>query len=132
MTNLLVFATTLGVLAGAESISAADQDQDGARQFSHTVFFNLAEPSDANREKLIEACKKYLSKHKGTVYFSVGTLAAEMDREVNVRDFDVSLHVVFDDRAAHDAYQQHPRHKQFVEEHSGLWKQVRVFDSYLD
>ena len=132
MTNLLVIATALGVLAGSDSISAADQDQDAKSQFSHAVFFTLAEPSNANREKLMEACKKYLSKHKGTVYFSVGTLAAEMDREVNVRDFDVSLHVVFDDREAHDAYQQHPRHKQFVEEHSTLWKSVRVFDSYLD
>lgn len=132
MTNLLVIATAFGVLAGAESASAADQDQDGERQFSHAVFFNLAEPSDANREKLIGAIKKYLSKHKGEVYFSVGARAVEMDREVNVRDFDVSLHVVFDDRAAHDAYQQHPRHKQFVDDHSSLWKQVRVFDSYLD
>ena len=55
------------------------------------MFFNLVEPSDANRKMLIEACKQYLSNHDGTVYFSVGTLAVEMDREVNVRDFDVSL-----------------------------------------
>jgi len=130
MTNLLVIATALGVLAGSGSTFAAEGND--VRQFSHSVFFQLAEPSDANRDALIEACKKFLSAHEGEVSFSVGTQAAEMDREVNVKDFDVSLHVVFENRAAHDKYQQHPRHLQFVKDHSSLWGGVRVFDSYLN
>jgi hypothetical protein len=31
--------------------------------------------------------------------------------------------------ADHDAYQQHPRHIQFIEENKPSWKKVRVFDS---
>ena len=130
MTNLLIFATTLGVLAGSGATFAASEAE--TRAFSHAVFFRLAEPSDANRDQLIDACRKFLAGHDGEVSFTVGSRAAEMDREVNVKEFDVSMHVVFDSRASHDQYQQHPRHLQFVKDHSALWSNVRVFDSYLD
>ena len=35
-------------------------------------------------------------------------------------------------KAAHDTYQDHPRHLRFIEENKELWSKVRVFDSYLD
>jgi hypothetical protein len=63
------------------------------------------------------------------VHFSAGTLNDELARPVNDRAFDVALHVVFESKAAHDAYQQDPRHLQFIEENKPNWKQVRVFDS---
>jgi hypothetical protein len=50
---------------------------------------------------------------------------------VNDRDFDVALHVVFKDKAAHDRYQADPRHLAFVEENKAHWKKVRVFDAYV-
>ena len=54
-----------------------------------------------------------------------------MKREVNDLNFDVSLHLVFASKAAHDKYQDHPRHLKFVEENKENWEKVRVFDSYL-
>jgi hypothetical protein len=99
---------------------------------AHIVFFTLAESNDANRAKLIEACKKYLAGHEGLVYFGVGVNAPEYDRAVNDRDYDVALHLVFETAKHQDAYQTHPRHLKFVEECKGLWKQVRVFDSRLE
>ena len=75
------------------------------------------------------ACKTHLTGHPGTVFFACGTLQKELDRPVNVRDFDVALHLVFESKAAHAAYQDAPRHHQFVEENRENWKQVRVFDS---
>ena len=101
------------------------------QQLAHMVFFQLADDSLANRQRLVKACQKYLAGHEGTVYFSVGVLAEDMTREVNDRDFDVALHVVFRDRAAHERYQTDARHTKFIEEHSALWAKVRVFDSYL-
>ena len=95
------------------------------------MFFTLADSNDANRAKLIEACKKYLDQHEGVVYFGVGVRAPEYDREVNDRDYDVALHLVFATAKDQDVYQTHPRHVKFVEECKGLWKQVRVFDSTL-
>jgi hypothetical protein len=38
---------------------------------------------------------------------------------------------VFESKEAHDRYQDHPRHKKFIEESKDAWKRVRVFDSYL-
>lgn len=100
-------------------------------QAAHMVFFTLAEDTKENREKLVGACQKHLSGHEGTVYFSAGTLAEDLDREVNDQDFDVSLHLVFANKKAHDTYQTHPRHLKFIEENKSLWSKVRVFDSYL-
>jgi hypothetical protein len=56
-------------------------------------------------------------------------VAPEFNREVNDRDFDVALHLVFKDKDAHDKYQVSERHKQFVAAHSNSMKKVRVFDS---
>ncbi|HUY92331.1 MAG TPA: Dabb family protein [Pirellulales bacterium] len=94
----------------------------------HNVFFSLKEPTDANGKKLVAACHKYLSDHPGTVFYAAGTLA-DLDRPVNDRDFDVGLHVIFEDRASHDAYQTAPKHLQFIEENKADWAKVRVFDS---
>jgi hypothetical protein len=58
-------------------------------------------------------------------------LAKELDREVNDQDFDVSLNLVFRNKAAHDTYQTHPRHLKFIEQNKESWAGVRVFDSYL-
>ncbi len=84
------------------------------------------------KQKLVAACKQYLSAHPGTVFFACGTLQKELDRPVNDRQFDVALHVVFESLAAHDAYQDAPLHLKFVEENRANWKQVRVFDSAVE
>ena len=95
----------------------------------HNVFFSLKDNSPKAREKLIEACKKHLTKHPGTVYFAAGPIADDFKREVNDRDFDVALTIVFEDRKAHDLYQDAARHQQFIDENKDNWKKVRVFDS---
>lgn len=99
---------------------------------AHNVYFSLIDSSPAARERLVSACKKYLTGHPGTVFFAAGTLAPELNRAVNDLDFDVGLHLVFTDLAAHDAYQEAPRHVQFVEDNKATWKKVRVFDSNVE
>ena len=61
----------------------------------------------------------------------IGVLAEEFQRDVNDRDFDVALNLVFENKAAHDKYQEHPRHTKFIEENRDTWAKVRVFDSYI-
>ena len=97
-------------------------------QLAHMVYFALKDNAPAEVEKLLAACRKYLTGHPGTVYFGVGT-PADYNRPVNDRDFDVALHVVFESRAAHDAYQTAPRHLSFIEENRANWAKVRVFDA---
>ena len=99
---------------------------------AHNVFFTLKDGSEAARQKLVAACKHYLVKHPGILFFATGTLAADLNRPVNVRDFDVALHIVFTSKEDHDRYQAAPAHVRFVEENKESWKQVRVFDSVVE
>ena len=99
---------------------------------SHSVFFTLHDNSPAAVQRMVAACKTYLTDHPGTRFCAAGPLADEFQRPVNDRAFDVALHVVFADRAAHDAYQQAPRHLKFIEENKANWKQVRVFDAWVE
>ncbi len=96
---------------------------------AHNVFFSLHDRSATARHRLLDACHKYLAPHPGIVFFACGVLADELRREVNDRDFDVALHIVFTDQAAHDRYQETPDHLQFIAENKANWKKVRVFDS---
>jgi hypothetical protein len=122
---LLSALTATALFAGIARVSAAEP------QLAHMVFFTLADDTGQNREMLVAACRKHLINHDGTVYFSAGALAEDLDREVNDREFDVALHLVFANKQAHDTYQTHERHLKFIEENKHLWSAVRVFDSYL-
>ena len=105
---------------------------DSARErVAHIVYFTLKDKSAEAVQKLLDACQEFLTGHDGTDYFSVGTLVPDLEREVNMRDFEVGLHVVFASRAAHDAYQVSERHVQFIDQNRDNWEQVRVFDSYV-
>ncbi len=95
---------------------------------AHNVFFTLKDNSAAARKKLMADCRKYLSSHPGTTFFGCG-LVSELNRPVNVRDWDVGLHVIFESREAHDRYQAAPLHHEFIEANRDNWAKVRVFDS---
>ena len=108
------------------ALMAAD-DRQG--EIIHNVYFKLKDRSPEKAKALVEACKKYLAPQAGVVYFHVGTVVQDLDRAVNDRDWDVGLHVVFKDRAAHDAYQTDAQHLKFIEVGRDNWDKVRVFDS---
>ncbi|MFN3188943.1 MAG: Dabb family protein [Aureliella sp.] len=102
-----------------------------SQKIAHMVYFQLEDPTPENIEAMIGQCKKYLDNHEGLEYFGAGALNEDLSREVNVKDFHVSLHTVFTDREAHDRYQVDPRHLEFIESNKAGWKSVRVFDSNL-
>lgn len=102
-----------------------------AQRLAHNVFFQLTDGSPANVAALVAACHKYLNVQPGIVFFAAGPLCAELDRPVNDRDWHVGLHLVFADKAAHDAYQTDATHQKFIDENKPTWAKVRVFDSYV-
>jgi hypothetical protein len=133
MRKALVLGVALAV-AGVGAFGFFGGTSDAGKEgqlLSHDVFFTLKDNSPKAKQQLVDACKKYLTEHPGEVFFTAGVLADDLKREVNDRDFDVALHIVFKDRAAHDLYADAPRHKQFIEENKDNWKKVRVFDSYV-
>lgn len=101
-------------------------------KLAHSVYFSLRDHSSEARQAVLAACKKYLTGHPGTVFFAAGPLAEDIRWSVSDCDFDVALHVVFENREAHDAYQDSPQHQQFLEETEGNWTAIRVFDAYVD
>jgi hypothetical protein len=126
---MVVAAAVLGV---SQSLVQADAPEHAQPMLVHDVYFSLKDNSPQATQTLIAACKKYLTNHPGTVWFGVGPIAKEMRRDVNDRDFDVALHLVFKNKAAHDQYSRAERHLKFVEETQDSWKKVRVFDSYVE
>ena len=100
-------------------------------QLSHAVYFTLKNRTPEAAAKLVASCREHLTGHPGTVFFSVGNCAVEYDREVNDRDYDVALTIVFESHAAHDVYQTAERHEQFIADNATEWAKVRVFDAVL-
>ena len=109
----------------------SDAAADKPLMVSHDVFFSLKDATAENKNTLVEACHKYLKGHPGEVFFSAGVLAEDLKRPVNDLNFDVALHIVFNDKASQDKYQDAPRHLEFIDKSKSLWKSVRVFDSYV-
>jgi hypothetical protein len=126
--------STLAVLALAGlglALPGSAPAADAAHVLAHDVYFTLRDASPEAKQKLVDACRRHLAGHEGTIFFATGVRADEMKREVNDQGYDVSLHVYFRDKTAHDVYQEHPRHKQFIAEMNANWKTVRVFDSWV-
>jgi hypothetical protein len=124
----LLFAAPLASTSGKPA-GAATTAQAAGPMIGHMVYFKLKDSTPAARQKLVEACKKYLAEHDGVVFFSAGVISDHFKRDVNDRDWDVALHLVFANKAAHDKYQDHPEHLKFIEENKAAWAKVRVFDS---
>ena len=100
-------------------------------RIAHSVYFRLAAPTQERIDDLVAACHKYLNVQPGIAFFAAGTLAADLARPVNDRDWHVNLLLVFTDRAAHDDYQTDPTHQKFITEQKPHWAAVRVFDSVV-
>jgi hypothetical protein len=134
MRTVLAGAVVLAIILGGTCyVAQAERAEKAAvdTKIGHMVYFSLKDNSPEAKRKLVEACRKYLAKHDGVIFFAAGTLAEEFNRPVNDRDFDVALHLVFKDKASHDKYQDAPSHNQFIEENKANWKKVRVFDSVV-
>ncbi len=98
---------------------------------AHSVYFTLKDRTPAAAARLIASCCEHLTGHPGLRTFAVGT-CADYDRQVNDRDYDVGLVMVFDSHASHDAYQTAERHGRFIAEHADSWAKVRIFDTDLE
>jgi hypothetical protein len=128
---LIVGSLAVAGLCAGVAVTGSHGAEPAGKTFAHDVYFELKDSTPQTRQALVDACEKYLSGHDGALFFAAGTRATEADRDVNDTEFDVSLHIYFRDGAAHAAYQEHPRHREFIEKMNANWKAVRVFDSWV-
>jgi hypothetical protein len=95
----------------------------------HTVYFWLKENSPpGERKRLAESCMQLLAKIPTVKQIWTGSPAATPKREVIDASYDVGLTVVLEDLPAHDIYQEHPLHKEFIARHKEHWKRVQIYD----
>ena len=95
--------------------------------FIHTVYFNLTDDARQNPDAFVDGLRK-MAVIEDLRQFVIASPAGT-DRPVMDNDYDYSLHTAFDDSPAHDRYQAHPIHLQFIEDCAQYWTRVRVFDS---
>lgn len=73
------------------------------------------DPAQPNAtEELIAGANQYLRDIPGIVFFHIGKMVPS-HRPVVEQSYQVGLNVVFKDKAAQDAYQDHPAHVEFVQ-----------------
>jgi len=101
------------------------------RPFAHMFFFQLCDTSPELVTRFIELCRKYLGDHPGQRHFSIGVRALEIHRDVSGTNFEVSVHMIFDDIDAFNSYSNSPTHEDFITESAGMSPERIVYDSYL-
>jgi hypothetical protein len=96
--------------------------------FVHTVYFWLDPHIPAEKKQAMLAdCEALLSKIPG-VRHAWGGVPAGTDRPIVDNSYDVGLCVILDNAAAHDAYQTHALHQQFLGSYKRFWTRVQVYD----
>ena len=96
--------------------------------FIHHVYFWLKSdaPTTAADQTIADG-RKYLGDIPGVRNIWLGK-PAMTPRDVVDNSYQVGLAVVLDDSAAHDVYQTHPLHLEFIARNKANWDRVRVYD----
>jgi hypothetical protein len=130
--SAVVVGTCLLSLSGGSGLSARADDAP-KRLFSHGVYFKLKDSSPEATKTFLASCKKYLSKHPGTVFYGAGTRDIETKASsVLDKEFDVALVIIFESKEAEEKYQVSDDHKQFIKENLPNMEKVRVFDANVE
>lgn len=112
--------------------TVASAKPEHERRLMHSTYFRLKDRSQTSCEAFIAACMRYLSISKGIVGFWVGQLGEDFRRSVNDLNFDVAMHIEFENFAAWEAYNEDPSHMEFVQAVGNQAESRRVFDTYLE
>lgn len=95
--------------------------------FIHSVYFTLKPGLSADDRMHFEAQLVSLGGIETVRQCQIGKPAGT-DRPIIDRAYTHALILTFDDRAGHDAYQEHPVHDFFRDTCSHYWDEVRIFD----
>jgi hypothetical protein len=96
--------------------------------FLHQVYFTLKQETPASaKAQLLSDCRNILAKIPCVENLWAGERAGTT-REVVDKAYSIGLAIVFKDAAAHDIYQSHPEHLEFIARNKAHWEKVRIFD----
>lgn len=129
ITKLGGIATMLALGSGTRANIATDSKLEGG--FIHMVFFWLVDDNPALEQKFLNELTSFISKVREIKKSHVGP-PADTHRDVVDNTYSYCLVLTFDSKKEHDIYQEHPLHKQFIENASSLWRRVQVYDSDMN
>jgi hypothetical protein len=95
----------------------------------HTVLFWLRKDLDGDQLTHFRMGLESLSRIECSEITYIGSPSETPDRPVIDTSYDFCLTVVLKNVAAHDAYQIHPRHLEFLETFSTYWEKVKIYDA---
>ena len=93
----------------------------------HNVYFWLADGLSEDDLAAFEQGLDSLTKDPAAIGGHYGR-PADIHREVVERSYTYGLVVIFEDMAAHDAYQESEVHLKFLREHRSKWTKLVVYD----
>lgn len=96
--------------------------------FVHHVFFYLKDKNKSELESKLISGLLTLELIPQIKFFNIGK-PTDSNREVVVKDYDISLLLFFDGIEDEENYQNHEIHKKFVAEYQHLWQKVVVYDT---
>jgi hypothetical protein len=96
--------------------------------FLHSVFFYLNNPDSQADQDALRRGLATLTGIEAVATAYIGT-PAETRRPVIDHTYSFALTLIFADQAAHDVYQEHPIHLQFVADCAHLWQRVQIYDA---
>lgn len=96
----------------------------------HSIYFSLADKSEASIKKFTEICMKYLSDHTGICVFAIGGLA-NMKRDVSITNYDVAMNILWKNKSFYSSYLTSKSHDEFFPATKGMILDTYIFDSYL-
>lgn len=124
---------TLSFLMLFCTLTSLSQDKEEMKEFdsnfTHTVFFWLKNPDNVRDKAAFEKSLQKFLDNSGYAKTKFIGKPPKASRDVVDGSFTYSLIVSFDSAESQQAYQDEEPHKVFVEESSGLWSKVIVYDS---
>jgi len=124
--TFLAAAATVSAAGAATGASAAVSNYP---KLVHHVFFWLKNPDSKEDLAKLLAGLRTLAKIETVRGVHFGVPASTEKRDVVDNSYSASEILFFDDTAGQKVYQDHPIHKKFVEDCSGLWSKVVVYDA---
>lgn len=121
----LVFLMAIGTVIGQTNDTMKEFDSN----FAHTVYFWLKNPDNASDRQAFETSLRTFLDNSAYAKTQFIGKPPSASRDVVDGSFTYSLIVTFESAEAQQQYQVEAPHKKFVEESSGLWTKVIVYDS---
>ena len=123
----LIAITQLFILGGLLFVSPV-QAEDDDKAITHYVKVWLNKGEDENIRKEFVKISETLNDLPGVIYRHVGVVS-KSERKIADNDFDVAITATLKNKAALNAYLNHPKHKEVMKKIKPMVKKAQASDS---